>query len=98
VELHDYGGAAVLPDDLLLAPVTADAAQRDPGDAGPEQCRLDFGEPFGPYDGSYEFRGVKLANFDCGVKRILQFLHIPELSAPKEHHTCRRLVLKIPHV
>src|SRR5207247_8628333 len=48
VELHDDRGAAVLPDDLLLAPVTADAAQRDPADAGLEHHRLDFAEPLGP--------------------------------------------------
>src|SRR2546430_12068024 len=44
VELHDDGRAAVLTHDLLLAPVAAHATERDPGDAGLEQRRLDFGQ------------------------------------------------------
>src|SRR5947199_10856691 len=60
VEFHDDRGAAVLLDDLLLAAVAADAGQRDPGDAGPEQRRLDLGETLGPHDGGDEFHGAKL--------------------------------------
>src|SRR5205823_2263964 len=92
VELHDDRGAAVLPDDLLLAPVTADAAQRDPGDAGLEQRRLDFGEPLGPDDGGDEFHGLKLADLGKGVKRIVQFLHGSAHSRPYTHLACRRVV------
>src|SRR5207302_1323411 len=60
VEFHDDRGAAVLLDDLLLAPVAADAGQRDPGDAGPAQRCLDLGEALGPYDGGDEFHRAKL--------------------------------------
>src|SRR2546430_14077206 len=49
VEFHDDGGAAILPHDFLLAPVTRHAAQRDPGDAGPKQRRLDLPPPPGAY-------------------------------------------------
>src|SRR5207247_8976741 len=48
-------GTAVLAHDLLLAPVTAHATQCDPGDAGLEQRRLDFGQAFGPNDSGDEF-------------------------------------------
>src|SRR6266480_2228774 len=55
VKLHDDRGTAVLAHDLLLAPVTAHATQCDPGDAGLEQRRLDFGQAFGPNDSGDEF-------------------------------------------
>src|SRR5207249_3936256 len=55
VELHDDGRAAVLTHDLLLAPVAAYATERDPGDAGLEQRRLDLGQALRPNDGCDEF-------------------------------------------
>src|SRR5947199_4487977 len=75
LEFHDDGGAAILLDDLLLAPVAADASQRDPGDAGPEQCRLDLRQAFGSHDSGDEFHGSKLARPFLTVNRFLHLMH-----------------------
>src|SRR5206468_2251716 len=61
MEFHDDRGAAVLLHNFLLAPVAADASQRDPGDAGPEQRRFDLRQPLGAHDGSDEFHAGILA-------------------------------------
>src|SRR6185503_13262344 len=44
VELHDECRTAILLDQLVLAAVSAHAAQRDAGDAGAEQRGLDLGK------------------------------------------------------
>src|SRR5258706_195530 len=54
VELHDDRRAAILLEPLVLPPVSTDAAQGDPGDPGPEQRRLDLGDPVGAYDSCNE--------------------------------------------
>src|SRR5436190_19995982 len=75
LEFHDDGGATILLDDLLLAPVAADAGQRDPGDAGPKQRRLDLWEALGPHDSGDEFHGSKLARPFLTVNRFLHLMH-----------------------
>src|SRR5688572_25960101 len=50
VEFHDQRRAAILLEPLVLTAVSADAAQRDARDTGPEQRRLDFGQAVGTYD------------------------------------------------
>src|SRR3989441_8916188 len=72
VEFHDDGGAAILPDDLLLAAVPRDTAQRDAGDAGPEQRRLDLRQTLRAHDSGDEFHtgpsyalGAALSNEFC---------------------------------
>ena len=57
MELHHERGAAVLAHDFVLTAVAADAAQRDAGDPGPEQRRLDLRQPLRPHDGSDQFHG-----------------------------------------
>src|SRR5207245_10483438 len=69
------GGAAVLLDDLLLATVAADAGQRDPGDAGPEQRCFDFRQALGSHDGGDEFHGSKLARPFLTAIRFLHLVH-----------------------
>src|SRR6266571_2667364 len=70
MEFHDEGGSTVLADDLVLAAVAADAAQRDAGDTGTKQRRLDFGQALGPHDRGDEFhRFLQASNTSFDTSR-----------------------------
>src|SRR3989441_12837236 len=58
VELHHDGGAAVLPEDFLLAAVAAHAAERDAGDTCITLSRVHLREAFGAHDSGDEFHGI----------------------------------------
>src|SRR5690348_12243720 len=56
-EFEHHGAAAIVLLQLVLSTVSADAADRDPGDPGTEQRGLDLGQPVGANDGGDEFHG-----------------------------------------